>query len=94
MGTVVRRWYDGNQAEADTVRQVVKDELGGCPYDPDDLAAWAGDQEYVVCADECGYQAPVSEAEDAGVLDFMECPQCDSHVERKTSQEMQDEGRL
>ena len=94
MGTVVRRWYDGNQAEADTVRQVVKDELGGCPYDPDDLAAWAGDQEYVVCADECGYQAPVSEAEGAGVLDFMECPQCDSHVERKTSQEMQDEGRL
>ena len=47
-----------------------------------------------MCADECEYQAPVSEAEDAGVVDFMECPQCDSHVERKTSQEMQDEGRL
>ncbi len=94
MGTVVRRWYDGNQAEADTVRQVVKDELTGCPYDPDDLAAWAGEQEYVVCAAECGYSAPISEAEDAGVLDFMECPSCDSHVDRKTSQEMQDEGRL
>jgi len=94
MGTVVRRWYDGNQAEADTVRQIVKDNLDGCPYAPEDVAAWAGDQEYVVCADECGYQAPVSEAEDDGVLDFMECPDCDSHVERKTSQEMQDEGRL
>ena len=94
MGTVVRRWYDGNQAEADTVRQIIKDNLGGCPYEADDLAAWAGEQEYVVCADECGYQAPVQEAEDDGVLDFMECPACDHHVERKTSDEMQQEGRL
>jgi nitric oxide reductase NorQ protein len=94
LGTVVRRWYDGNQAEADTVRQIVKDNLDGCPYGEDAVAAWAGEQEYVVCGDECGYQAPVSEAEQEGVLDFMECPSCDNHVERKTSQEMQNEGRL
>lgn len=94
LGTLVRRWYDDNQAEADTVRQVVKDELTGCPYDPEDLAVWAGEQEYVLCQDECGYQAPVDEAEDAGVLDWMECPDCDGPVVRKTSQEMQDEGRL
>lgn len=92
--TVVRRWYDGNQAEADTVRQIVKDNLDGCPYSEDDLAAWAGEQEYVVCADECGYSAPVNEAEGEGVLDFMECPDCGHHVERKTSQQMQDEDLL
>ena len=92
--TVVRRWYDGNQAEADTVRQIVKDHLDGCPYNGEDLAAWAGEQEYVVCAAGCGYQAPVEQAKEDGALDFMECQDCDSHVERKTSQEMQDEDLL
>lgn len=95
MGLVVRRWYDGNQQEADTVRQVLKDNLDGCPYEAEDLAEWAGEQEFVVCSDEgCDYQAPVQDAEADGVLDFMECPTCGHHVTRKTSQEMHDEGRL
>lgn len=71
--------YDTKQSERNTVSQIVKDNLDGCPFQEDDVAAWSGEVEYVSCQS-CSYRATSSEAEDDGVLDFMECPECGEHV--------------
>ncbi|AGM11176.1 hypothetical protein M197_gp10 [Haloarcula hispanica tailed virus 2] len=76
---VVEALYDQRQNERSTVQQIVKDNLDGCPFQEDDVAAWSGEVEYVSCQS-CSYRATSTEAEDAGVLDFMECPDCDGHV--------------
>ena len=76
---VVDALYDQRQNERNTVAQIVKDNLDGCPFQDDEVAEWTGEVEYVSCA-ECAYRATSSEAESAGVLDFMECPDCGDHV--------------
>ena len=75
----VEALYDTSQSERSTVSQIVKDNLDGCPFSEEDVAEWSGEVEYVNC-ENCEYRAPSADAEDAGVLDFMECPECGSHV--------------
>jgi len=76
---IVRALYDKRQKEAEMVKQIIRDNLDGCPVDEEEVRKWSGDIEWVTCTD-CGYRAEASEAEDEGVLDFMDCPDCDGHV--------------
>lgn len=76
---VVNALYDNREAERNTVNQIVQDNLDGCPFDDDEVAAWSGEVEMVSCS-ECSYRATSTEAESEGVLDFMECPDCEAHV--------------
>jgi len=76
---VVRALYDKREQEAETVKQIVRDNLDGCPVDGEAVRTWSGDVEWVACTD-CPYSAEASEAEEMGVLDFMDCPSCDGHV--------------
>jgi nitric oxide reductase NorQ protein len=76
---VVTALYDQRQTERNTVQQIVKDNLDGCPFREAEVAAWAGDVEYVSCQG-CDYRETAAAAEDAGVLDFHECPSCSDHV--------------
>jgi nitric oxide reductase NorQ protein len=76
---IVDALYDQRENERNTVQQIAKDNLDGCPFSEDDVAAWTGDVEYVSCQS-CSYRATSTEAENEGVLDFMECPDCAGHV--------------
>lgn len=76
---LVRALYDKRDKEAETVRQIIRDNLDGCPVEEDEVAKWSGDVEFVECTD-CDYREMAEDAEAAGVLDFMDCPECDGHV--------------
>lgn len=76
---VVDALYDQRENERNTVSQIVKDNLDGCPFTDENVAEWSGEVEHVSCQG-CSYRDTSSEAEADGVLNFMECPDCGDHV--------------
>lgn len=75
---VVRALYDDSNAQ-NTVSQIVKDNLDGCPFEDDKVATWSGDVEHVSCGD-CDFREQASSYETRTESDFMECPSCGDHV--------------
>lgn len=79
---VIHSLYDERQEEADEVFTIISSHLDGVPFEAEELAEWAGGaEEHVVCMN-CDYRADIDEAEEAGVLDWMECPECNHDVKR------------
>lgn len=74
---VVKALYDGDAATE--VEQIISDNLDGCPFDDEDIAAWAGEVDHVSC-DNCGYRETADVYEQTDAADYIECPDCSSHV--------------
>lgn len=79
---VIRNFYDERQEEADEVFSILSSHLDGVPFEAEELREWAGGAEERVTCMNCDYAASVDEAEEQGVLDWMECPECNHDVKR------------
>ena len=79
---VIDSYYDERQEEADEVFSVITSHLDGVPFERDELNEWAGGASERVTCMNCDYTASIEEAENAGVLDWMECPECNHDVKR------------
>lgn len=79
---ILSKFYDERPSERDEVDSILRSHVDGAPFDPEGLREWVGGAEEAVVCMNCDYRADIDTAEEQGVLDWMECPDCQHDVKR------------
>ena len=79
---VIYAFFGERESERNEVETIIKSHLDGAPFDGDELSDWAGGAKERVVCNQCGWSASVDEADEAGALEWMECPECNHDVKR------------
>lgn len=78
---IARPYYDDDARAYDEVVSTVEAALAGAPIGEAAFEAWADD--LIVQCETCGFQAPKVEADERGITDDMECPECRANLATK-----------
>lgn len=78
---IVRAFYDD---AADEVAGIIQSHLDGAPGDMDEFADWVDDEvnpAAIKCgSDTCDFSVSAAEADEQGITDWFECPDCGHHL--------------
>lgn len=89
--SVLNKYYDEREAERDEVDSILRSHLDGAPFETEELREWTGGAEEAVVCMNCDYRADIETAEEQGVLDWMECPECNHDVKRVGKSQLDEE---